>query len=79
MVKRLPDLFSYVVPSDSGFAPNPYGGLCTLACCEPKIRQYANVSDWIMLYLNGGVERLMQTNAQPRQCFRTQLQSCISI
>jgi len=48
MVKRLPDLFSYVVPTDSGFAPNPYGGFCTLACCKPKIRQYANVGDWII-------------------------------
>ena len=48
MVKRLPDLFSYVIPTDSGFAPNPYGGLCTLACCKPKIRQYANVGDWIV-------------------------------
>ena len=48
MVKRLPDLFSYVVPTDSGFAPNPYSGLCTLACCKPKIRQYANVGDWII-------------------------------
>jgi len=48
MVKRLPDLFSYIVPTDSGFAPNPYGGSCTLACCKPKIRQYANVGDWII-------------------------------
>ncbi|MFT5699640.1 MAG: hypothetical protein ACI8ZB_002501 [Desulforhopalus sp.] len=48
MVKRQPDLFSYIVPTDSGFAPNPYCGMCTLACCKPKIRQYANVGDWII-------------------------------
>ncbi len=48
MVARSPDLFSYIVKTDSGFAPNPYGGICTLACCQPKIRQYANVGDWII-------------------------------
>lgn len=48
MANRLPDLFSYIVPTDSGFAPNPYGGICTLACCKPKIRQYANIGDWII-------------------------------
>ena len=25
--------------SDSGFAPNPFHGACTLACCKPKIRK----------------------------------------
>lgn len=48
MVTRPPDLFSYIVQTDSGFAPNPYGGICTLACCKPKIRRYANVGDWII-------------------------------
>jgi len=48
MVDRLPELFSYIVPTDSGFAPNPFGAICTLACCKPKIRQYANVGDWII-------------------------------
>lgn len=32
-------LFSYVVATDSGFAPNPFFGLCTLACCKPAIRR----------------------------------------
>jgi hypothetical protein len=32
-------LFSYVVVADSGFAPNPFFGLCTLACCKPRIRK----------------------------------------
>lgn len=48
MTDRLPDLFSYIVPTDSGFAPNPYGGVCTLACCKPPIRRYANIGDWII-------------------------------
>ena len=45
---RQPDLFSYTVDTDSGFAPNPFGGICTLACCKPKIRQSANVQDWVI-------------------------------
>lgn len=32
-------LFSYVVETDSGFAPNPFFGVCTLACCKPVIRR----------------------------------------
>lgn len=40
-------LFSYVVARDYGFAPNPFGGVCTLATCKPDIRQHATVGDWI--------------------------------
>lgn len=40
-------LFSYVVARDFGFAPNPFGGVCTLATCKPDIRQRAMVGDWI--------------------------------
>ena len=48
MKDRKPDFFSYIVCTDSGFAPNPYGGICTLACSEPNIRHSANVGDWIV-------------------------------
>ena len=40
-------LFSYVVASDSGFAPNPFWGVCTLATCKPAIRRTARVGDWV--------------------------------
>lgn len=30
--------FCYVIPYDTGFAPNPFHGLCTLATCKPQIR-----------------------------------------
>lgn len=36
---RVGALYSYVVSSDSGFAPNPFFGVCTLACCKPAIRR----------------------------------------
>lgn len=39
---------SYVVRFDSGFAPNPFYGYCTLATCKPDIRKAAKVGDWIV-------------------------------
>lgn len=44
----MPKLYTYVVRHDTGFAPNPYHGFLTLACCKPLIRQSAKVGDWIM-------------------------------
>ena len=41
-------IYSYVVRYDSGFAPNPFYGYCTLATCKPKIRQFASVGDWVI-------------------------------
>lgn len=41
-------LFSYVVRYDSGFAPNPFYGTCTLATCKPPIRKSAQIGDWIL-------------------------------
>src|ERR1039458_1369146 len=42
------DLYSYIVKHDNGFAPNPFFGCCTLACCKPGIRRKAKVGDWIV-------------------------------
>lgn len=41
-------MFSYVVARDYGFAPNPFGGYCTLATCKPEIRHFAQVGDWVI-------------------------------
>ena len=51
-------LYSYVVRYDSGFAPNPFYGWCTLATCKPRIRQSAQVGDWIIG--TGSGNRLVQ-------------------
>lgn len=42
------NVFVYAVSYDLGFAPNPFGGLCSLACCKPNIRQRASRGDWII-------------------------------
>lgn len=56
-------LYSYVLKHDSGFAPNPSHGYCTLATCKPRIRMNANVGDWIIgtgsLSKNDNEERLL--------------------
>ena len=41
-------LFSYVMRYDTGFAPNPFWGYCTLATCKPEIRRSAKIGDWIV-------------------------------
>jgi len=41
-------LFSYILRYDSGFAPNPFGRACTLACCKPTIRRTASPDDWLI-------------------------------
>ena len=40
-------LFTYIVCHDTGVAPNPFGGYCTLVICKPKIREKAKVGDWV--------------------------------
>jgi hypothetical protein len=40
--------FSYIITRDYGFAPNPFGGYCTLATCKPRIRRQANIGDWVI-------------------------------
>lgn len=41
-------LWSYKISRDYGFAPNPYFGFCTVACCKPDIRRGAQVGDLIV-------------------------------
>jgi len=41
-------IYIYVVARDFGFAPNPFHGYCTLATCKPRLRNVAQVNDWII-------------------------------
>lgn len=51
----IPDLrlFSYKFTNDSGFAPNPFGGVMTLATCKPMIRKSKRIDDWIAGFTSG--------------------------
>lgn len=46
--RHLVRLYSYIVTHDTGFAPNPFWGYCTLACCKPAIRSTARAGDWVV-------------------------------
>ncbi len=54
MKRHSRSLFSYVVRYDSGFAPNPFHGYCTLATCKPGVRKQARVGDWVVGTASGG-------------------------
>lgn len=41
-------LRSYILTHDTGFAPNPFGRVCTLACCKPVIRRCASEGDIVV-------------------------------
>jgi hypothetical protein len=41
-------LFTYKVAFDGGSAPNPYGEVCTLAICKPRIRSVAKPKDIVV-------------------------------
>lgn len=40
-------VFCYKMTCDTGFAPNPFYGVLTLATCKPNIRRVAKPGDWI--------------------------------
>jgi len=39
---------TYRLDHDLGFAPNPFFGWCTLACCKPKIRSASKIGDLVI-------------------------------
>ena len=41
-------LYVYVVTHDTGFAPNPFHGFCTLATCKAPVRESAEIGDWVL-------------------------------
>ncbi len=41
-------LFAYVLTHDTGHAPNPFHGFCTLARCMPMTRSAAQVGDYVV-------------------------------
>ncbi len=48
-------LYAYRETFDTGFAPNPFHGVLTLANCKPDIRRTAQVGDWIAAFTANSV------------------------
>ena len=49
-------LYCYKMTHDTGFAPNPYHGVLTLATCKPTIRRCAEVNYWISGWTSNKVQ-----------------------
>lgn len=56
--------YEYVMTNDSGFAPNPFHGACTLACCKPKIRK--GVANEIFGEIFGKIKKTLASNENER-------------
>lgn len=69
-------LFSYTVACDSGAAPNPFHGLCTLAICKPGIRRIARPGDWVV---GLGSRSAPQGNLGGRVVYAMCVERCISM
>lgn len=41
-------LFSYIVDHDTGYAPNPFNGVCTLAYCKYPMRPHVQKDDYVI-------------------------------
>lgn len=41
-------VYSYIITHDSGFSPNLFHGVLTLACCKPMIRRSAEVGEVVV-------------------------------
>lgn len=48
-------LYCYTMTHDTGFAPNPYHNVLTLATCKPLIRKYAKEGYWLAGWTGGAV------------------------
>jgi hypothetical protein len=51
MEARMPKICTYTIKIDTGLAPNPFWGYCTLGLCTPNYMGMANsleVGDWIV-------------------------------
>lgn len=55
-------LCSYTMTDDTGFAPNPYHGILTLATCKPQIRRSERVKEGV--WIAGWAGKALQKNGE---------------
>lgn len=51
-------LFTYRMTHDTGFAPNPFYDILTLATCKPGIRRTKKVGDWVAGFSSSELNQL---------------------
>lgn len=59
-IKDSENIFVYKLVADNGGAPCVYNGILSLSICKPRIRQSANVGDWIIGFGGKSVEKLRE-------------------
>lgn len=59
-----PRLFSYRMTFDTGFAPNPFHGFLTLACCMAGIRSTKKVGDWVAGFTSKELNRKFKKDCE---------------
>lgn len=71
------DTFTYRLNHDLGFAPNPFFGWCTLACCMSKIREHAGLGD-IIIGMAGSDERKGLGRIHPQLIYWMQVEETLT-
>ena len=66
-------LYGYKMTHDTGFAPNPYHGVLTLATCKPLIRKWAREGYWI----SGWTSNVVFDKEYKKHCFTDDSQKLI--
>jgi hypothetical protein len=70
-------LFSYKLTHDTGFAPNPFWGVLTLATCKPGIRGAKRKEDWIAGFTSRTLTRNRDKVGEERLIFLMQITDVI--
>jgi len=66
-------LFCYKQTHDTGFAPNPFHGHCTLTTCKAGMRRSKRVGDWIAGFTSGRVTKGRDGVGQERLIYLMQV------
>jgi hypothetical protein len=61
-------IYRYVLMHDTGMAPNPRGGLVTLATCKPEIRKHAREGDWVVANFPSPKNELVAWAGRIKRC-----------
>jgi len=64
-------LFSYKIENDTGFAPNPFQNVLTLATCKPGIRKSKKIGDWIAGFSSKAlIHNYNKSKLHPKRTFK---------
>ncbi|NCD06258.1 MAG: hypothetical protein EOL97_09070 [Spirochaetia bacterium] len=66
-------LFSYKIANDTGFAPNPFHNVLSLATCKPGIRKSKKEGDWIAGFSSKAlIYNYNKSKSHPKRTFKSE-------